>query len=347
MKKQKQINIRRALLSLVLAAAVTLWNWQYTAAATLTARTLTLGSSAASAVTTHKFDFTVASTNSVGSIKFQYCTTPSGSCTKPTNLTTTSATLNNESGATGFSMVNTTDGSPYLTRTAASVSSGTAVSYTLGTITNPNTANTTFYVRITTYSGTDGSTGAVDDGTVAASTASQITLTGTMPETLVFCVGTSIVGTDCNTVSGNAINFGFFSPVSASTGTSVMAISTNAGSGYSITVNGTTLSSGANTIPALAAQSASSPGTSQYGLNLVANTVPSVGATRTGDTNGNPTANYGTTNQFRFVSGDSVASSSQSTNSTAFTASYLVNVEGKQPAGVYTATMTYIATATF
>jgi hypothetical protein len=331
----------------LVAVTALLWSWQQTSAATLTARSATLGSSAPSAVTTHKFDFTIPTGGNVGSVKFLYCTTASGSCTKPTGLTTTSATLDAQSGATGFSMVNATDGAPYITRTAANVTASTAVSYTLGSITNPSATNTTFYVRLITYTGTDGATGPVDDGTVAASTAQQITLTGTMPESLVFCVGTSITGTDCGTISGTAINFGFFSPASATTGTSVMAVSTNAQSGYSVTINGTTLTSGANTIAALGTQSASSPGTSQFGANLVSNTAPSVGANRTGDTNANPTANYGTANQFRFVTGDSVASSSQPTNATAFTVSYLVNVEGKQAAGVYTATMTYIATATF
>jgi len=42
-----------------------------------------------------------------------------------------------------------------------------------------------------------------------------------------------------------------------------------------------------------------------------------------------------------------VASSSMVTNSQEYTNSYVVNVDGSQPAGVYTATLTYICTAMF
>jgi hypothetical protein len=61
--------------------------------------------------------FTLPTTASVGSIQFKYCTlaaAPSVTCTTPAGLSTTSATLGSESGLTGFSMVNTTNGSPYL-----------------------------------------------------------------------------------------------------------------------------------------------------------------------------------------------------------------------------------------
>jgi hypothetical protein len=130
--------------------------------------------------------------------------------------------------------------------------------------------------------------------------------------------------------------------------TSVMAASTNATTGYAITVNGTTLTSGSNTITALAAQAASSTGTSQFGLNLRSNTSPAtVGADPSGGGSGSYTANYGTTNQYRFVTGDSVASAAGATNANAFTVTYLANVPGSQAPGTYTAVMTYICTATY
>lgn len=225
---------------------------------------------------------------------------------------------------------------------------GTAVSYTLGAVTNPSTANQTFYIRLATYTSTDTTGGLTDDGTVAASTATQIQLNITMPESLVFCVGTAITGTDCATVSGSSITFPEASPTTARTGTSVMAASTNGQSGYAITVSGTTLTSGSNTIAALASQTASTTGTEQFGLNLRANTAPATfGSDPTGAGIGTFTANYGTTNQYRFVTGDSVASSTGSTDANAFTASYLINVAGSTEAGIYTSAMTYICTATF
>jgi hypothetical protein len=114
-----------------------------------------------------------------------------------------------------------------------------------------------------------------------------------------------------------------------------------------VTVNGATLTSGANTITALAAQTASAQGSGQFGLNLKANTTPSVGADPAGTGTATPTANYNTTNQYRFVTGDQVASKNAADNFRLYTVSYIANIPGAQPAGTYTSTLTYIATATF
>ncbi|HXR49425.1 MAG TPA: hypothetical protein VN778_00140 [Verrucomicrobiae bacterium] len=344
----------------------------------ITVRSLTLeagatdGGSKPGGVVKHLFAFTLPSVGAtnVGSIKFLYCTAAgvmSDPCTMPTGLVTTSATLSNQTGATGFTMVNTTNGAPYLTRTAASVPAGTAVTYELSTVTNPTTTNKTFYVRIATYASID-TTGAItDSGTVAASTATQIVLTGTMPESLIFCAGATVNTTsgvpDCSTATPGAITFNqLFSPTDTATATSQMAASTNAGSGYSITVNGPTLTSGSNTVTAMAAAAAGVRGTSQFGLNLRANTVatstPAVGTDVApaagaggGTYKGEPATGYGTVDQFKFVSTNSVADSAfggaGGTDAQIFTVSYIVNVPGSQPAGTYTTTLTYICTPTF
>src|SRR5579862_1284931 len=66
-------------------------------AAQITNRSLTLqagatdGGSKPSGVVNHLFTFTIATTASVGSIQFLYCTIASGTCTTPTGLLTTSA----------------------------------------------------------------------------------------------------------------------------------------------------------------------------------------------------------------------------------------------------------------
>jgi hypothetical protein len=119
-------------------------------------------------VVNHLFTFTSGSTANIGSIQFQYCTTASGTCTMPLGLLTTAATISNQLGATGFTMVNTTNGAPYLTRAAVSLPTSTALTYQLNTITNPTAANQAFFVRITTFTSTTASTGVTDTGTVAA-----------------------------------------------------------------------------------------------------------------------------------------------------------------------------------
>lgn len=315
-------------------------------AAALSPRNIVVGSSGQGVTTSYVVSATTATTASIGSIKFEFCDAATGACVKPGGVATTSSTLTAQSGAVGFSMVNTTDGAPYITRTAANINAATALSYTLGVITNPSATNTSYFVRITTYTGTDGVTGPTDNGTVAMSTAQPVQLTGVTPEILVFCVGTSI-GSDCTSVAGSTIDFGDFSPTATRSGTSVMQAQTNAANGYTITVNGTTLSSGVNTIPALAAQTASTIGTSQFGMNLRLNATPAVGADPSGAGSGTYSGNYGTADSYRFVSGDSVAQAALPTNANTFTSSYIVNIGGAQAAGVYSATMTYICTASF
>src|SRR3954468_15755115 len=96
------------------------------AASQITARSLTLeagatdGGSKPGGIVNHLFQFTLPTSGNVQSIQFKYCTTPADTgaltCVTPTGLDTTAATLSAQSGATGFTMVNTTNGAPYLTR---------------------------------------------------------------------------------------------------------------------------------------------------------------------------------------------------------------------------------------
>ena len=338
-------------------------------AAQITNRSLTLqagasdGGSKPGGVVNHLFSFTIPSNTNIGSIKFEYCTTAAGACTVPTGLSTTSATIGSQSGVTGFTINNSTNGAPYLTRTAAT---GTgAVSYRLDSVTNPTATNTTFFVRIATYASTDTTGGTTDLGTVTASTATQIILSGTMPESLVFCTGetisTNLGVPDCSTATGGSISFDqLFSPTDTASTQSQMAASTNAGFGYVITVNGPTLTSGANTITAMSTAGTGVHGTSQFGMNLKANTTATTTVARgvevapsANGTNfrGQSKTGYDTVDTFKYVTGETVAASDNgsagATDAQIFTASYVVNVPGSQPAGTYTTTLTYICTPTF
>jgi hypothetical protein len=341
-------------------------------AAQITVRSLTLqagstdGGSLPSGVVNHRFDFTIPSTGNVGSIKFEYCTTASvTACVTPTGLSTTSATIADmtSSGAVFDSLNNSTQGAPYLTRaSAASITGGTAVNYTIDGVTNPSTVGT-FFVRISTYASSDTSGAALDTGTVAASTNNKIVLTGVMPESLIFCAGAAITVTDnipdCTTATAGNINFNqLFSPTDTATATSQMAASTNAVAGYAITVNGTTLTSGSNTVAAMATSDTSKHGKGQFGMNLAVNTTPAIGSAITPSTNGTnfkgeakPSSGYDVSDTFKYVSGDTIADSANGgagpTDSQLFTSSYIVNVSGSQPAGTYTTTLTYICTPTF
>ncbi|MBI2798180.1 hypothetical protein HYX70_02635 [Candidatus Saccharibacteria bacterium] len=207
--------------------------------------------------------------------------------------------------------------------------------------------------RITTYSDSswttaiDG-TGAGSSGVVAASTASQITVSGTVDETLTFCTGTSgITSSSCAGATGTSAGLGTLSTSSAKTSTSQIGVATNAGSGYAITYTGATLTSGSNTIAACSSGCTSSTGSGQYGFNLRANTSPSVGSNPAGAGLANPVANYNTNNTFRFATGDTVVSNSSADDFRLFTVAYLANIANTTPAGIYSSTVTWVATPTF
>lgn len=342
-------------------------------AAQITDRSLTLltgsggdGGSMPGGTVNHSFAFTLPTSASIGSIRFEYCTIATQeACVAPTGLNTSAAVFGGESGATGFGTGPRTANSVVLARTAAATASG-AVTYQINNVINPSTPNETFFVRISTYASLNGSGTAIDTGTVAASTANQIILSGIMPESLIFCTGETIElaangGPDCATATSGEIAFNqLFSPSDTATATSQMGASTNATYGYSITVNGPTLTSGSNTIPGLATPSTGTRGVSQFGLNLAVNTTttstPAVGEVVTPTSDGvdlraQATPDYRTADTFKFVSGDVVANSGFETlgptNAQRYTVSYMTNVAGNQMAGTYVTTLTYVCTPTF
>ncbi len=151
------------------------------------------------------------------------------------------------------------------------------------------------------------------------------------------------------TVSTGAINFGTLSSSAVTSASHTMNIDTNAANGFTIKVSGTTLTSGANTITAIGgAAAASAPGTEQFGINLVANTAPAVGANPAGTAPlGSPAANYNTANNFAFQSNDTIASAVAAFNATVFTVSYIANIAAGTENGTYTTNLTYAATANF
>ncbi len=337
------------LAALVVSIAPSLYFPQVALAARLENRSIDLGSSQANAVTNHTFSFTVPTAGNIGSIAFEYCSnTPifELSCTAPTGLDASLASIDSQSGITGFSVHGLTDTNRLvITRTPAANPAGQAAVYDFGNIVNPTDANVPTYIRITTYPSDDGTGPETDRGAVVFVITPDFTVEAFVPPFLTFCAAIT-VASNCTSTSGNFINLGELSRTSANFSTSQFAGATNDPGGYSTYLAGSTMSSGINTIPPLTSPSSSNPGTSQYGMNLVANSNPDVGQNRTGGGTATPATGFGNPNQFLFQEGI-IASTANSTNFNVFTVSYLVNVSNNQKPGIYTTTMTYIATAAF
>ncbi|HSX08277.1 MAG TPA: hypothetical protein VLG11_05270 [Candidatus Saccharimonadales bacterium] len=319
-------------------------------AAQITARTLTISTSspaASAATTTYTFTFTVPSATAVQSFQAQICTTASGTCTTPTGFANSSSTLGTITGFPGSWTVNTATAGSLRASTTTSTAPTNNITFTFNNVQNPTTANQTFYARMTTYSD-NAWTNAIDTGTTAASTATQITVSASVPESLTFCTGTSgITSSSCAGATGSAVSLGTLLTSAPGSGTSQIGVTTNATSGYNVTVNGTTLTSGSNTIAALTSPTGSSAGSAQFGLNLRANTVPSVGSDPAGSGSAAPTTNYNTVNSYTFNNGDQIVSTVTPDNFRLFTVSYIANITSVTPPGTYSTTLTYICTAKY
>ncbi len=359
-------------------------------AASITPRTLTISSSKINGTgVTYAFTFKTPAATALKSLAFTPCTTASGTCTLPSGFSRTGYSLTGQPTnlGSGTWTIDSTTVAPAPTINAGSLlitnaGNSTAqvpanlITVSFNGVHNPDVASgTTYYLRIATFSDVAYTT-SIDTGTTAAATVLQITLTGTMPESLIFCVGATITAIstvpNCTSATNGAVNFNqLFSPSDTAYATSQMAASTNAASGYVITVSGATLTSGGNTITAMSTTDVSKHGFSQFGLNLVSNTgVDPIGGITpytsygvfgtavSSATNGsnykgqpNPGSGYDVADYFRYAPAVPVANSAASgagpSDGQIFTVSYIVNVTGSQPAGTYTATLTYVCTPTF
>lgn len=155
-------------------------------------------------------------------------------------------------------------------------------------------------------------------------------------------------------MTSTTANFGKFSPSAPNTATATFAVTNYTSFGYVVQVAGNPPSYGNDQIDAMGANATSQPGTEQFGINLVANTSPSsFGANPNNGTApnnfgfGQAAPNYSTPNQFRYVSGETVALAPKSSGRTDYTISYLVNVTSLTPGGVYNSDQTLIVTGTY
>ena len=338
------------LLAIVPLLIVGLFYFSHAYGAELLIRSITLSSGQASANTTYQVSFDLPASEMLGSIKIEFCSDSplvGTTCTPPAGFDISAAVLAAQTGETGFTIdVADSNANTIVLSRSATATSTTSVSYTFDSVVNPSGGGT-FYGRLQTFASTDAIGVENDHGGVALSINNPIQISTTVPPYLLFCVGVTITGFDCSTASGDYVNFGNLNKSSTSSVTTQMLTASNAGNGFVINVFGTTMVSGTNAITALPIPDVSRPGTSQFGMNLVANTTPSVGLNPQGTGNASPSPGYDNPNFYKFNSGDIVASVATSDEYKEFTSSYIVNIPNGQPVGVYVATLTYVCTASF
>lgn len=320
------------------------------AATTLPNRYDKMSSSDTAVLTDHLIGFDISNnTAPIGSISFEFCgNTPviGDVCVPPVGFDISTSSLVSQSGETGFSILAPSSQNLVILSRPAQLPSIGPVSFEFNNVLNPSIIGS-FYLRIQTYTAIDATGLAIQEGGVALSTNDLFTVQTTVPPHLTFCASVTISAFDCSSANSYFIDFGEFSEVNTKFASSQMVAATNAEFGYSIFAAGTTFTSGNNTIPTPNSPSLSIPGTSQFGINLRANSQPLIGDDAVGPGTASPTPNYSSVNRFMYNQGDTVASATQSQDWKKYTVSYIVNIGPNQAPGVYSTTMTYICLANF
>lgn len=342
---------RRALAALcfVMVLALAFWQTLPVLADGLDSRSMQLANDTPSSSTTYTFSFTISTNSTIGSLDIMFCSnTPLqyDSCTIPAGFDVTNSNLSSQTGLTGFTSFVAATNQLVLSRVPSTVTPPLTVTLTFTNVINPNSIGP-YYARVAAYSLTNATGSPVDFGGLAFAITNNLLISSVVPPYLTFCVGIAIPSFNCTTASGDYINFGDLSFVHSSQAVSQMLVATNAPNGYIVQIYGVTMTSGNNIIPAMTNDATSHPGTSQFGINLRANTVPPVGNNPTGPGLGQPTAAYNNPNHYQFVSNDIVVSSLNADDYREYTSSYIVNTASNQPPGIYVSTVTYVCAGSF
>jgi len=150
----------------------------------------------------------------------------------------------------------------------------------------------------------------------------------------------------------SSLNFGSLSTSVVATATATFSVLNYTSYGYVVQVVGSPPNNGGHTLTNLSANAGSTPGTEQFGLNLVDNSSPNIGTNpvQIPDNTfsfGDAAANYDTPNSFRYNNGDIVAESVKTSGETDYTMSYIINVSTTTPGGSYSGNQTLICTGTY
>ncbi len=311
-------------------------------------RSLAIGSTVPGATTDYTFSWRYPSPTTVRSVKMIICADPYvlDPCSSTPASDFSAGVLSSQSGdVTGFSILSQTANEIVLTRPTGPAGAGQST-YVFENMVNPTGLHSKFFVQIFTYSSADASGTPNHISSVANATVEPIVVSTIVPPILYFCVGLT-VDEWCENSYGNFIDYGDLRADETDAGTSQFGVATNAVGGYTVTINGGTMASGNKLIEPLSVPAGNSPSTSQFGLNLRANTDPALGQDVFGAGIGVVAPDYDSPDLYKFSNGDTVATAATGSLFNTYTATYIVNVPPDQPSGIYTATIAYICTAAF
>ncbi len=136
-------------------------------------------------------------------------------------------------------------------------------------------------------------------------------------------------------------NLGVLTTTTTATKTTTIKIRSHLiAGGYTLQILGTPPKFKDHTLATPSSPTASIPGVEMFGINVVANTTPAVGANPVqvpdgGKVFGAPEPNYNTANRFMYASNDVIAKGKTDSGRTDYTVSMIVNISNATPAGKY------------
>ncbi len=152
-------------------------------------------------------------------------------------------------------------------------------------------------------------------------------------------------------VNTSSVNLGSLSTSLAATATGSFSVLNYTSYGYIVQIIGSTPTNGSHNLSAMSG-SGSSPGSEQFGINLVNNATPDVGADPVQVPSGtfafgSAASNYNTADNFRYSSGATIAQATETSGETDFTISFLTNISTITPNGNYQGTLTLVCIGTY
>ena len=136
-------------------------------------------------------------------------------------------------------------------------------------------------------------------------------------------------------------DLGTLTPERTATKTMVVKIRSYLSDGYRLQITGNPPKYANHSLATPSSPTASTMGQEQFGINLAENTTPNVGASpvqvpSSDFSFGTVLGGYNTPNLFKYVSGETVASSTVESGQTDYTVSMIINVSNATPAGHFT-----------
>jgi hypothetical protein len=145
-------------------------------------------------------------------------------------------------------------------------------------------------------------------------------------------------------------NLGVLSSSSTATTTTTFSVEAYLAHGYIVFNASGPPSIVGHTFHNLTTATTSQTNNEQFGMNLVSDSLPSSLSSVSHNPNGGSgvaASGYSLANNYQYNNGDEIAYSNSSSTTTTFTISYIYNITGTTPAGVYTLNQNLVCVGTY